>query len=545
MTAALAIWPLEGSHVVACDESGSYALDCWTDYLLVSTEQLELPANLGKTLPRRESGEHQALVNFADYVGELNIGGSRLRVSTPKLDAEGFDALLRDITARCASLPFDFRSPTFIPYERAALDERDLLYHAFVYLRWAMWWAKPNLVEVLATIESDPHRMLVRETIDSPLWAVRSVGPAMLEDALRSAGRWQELPTGSQAAQFPLARRVAGLCGRAAVPTSLREHVAKTTLDTPENRFVRYFVEFLGELLDRLVERLGRGGVVEKRIVAEATTLRRELGERTHRGFLREVGTMTVFPASSQVLQRRSGYRELLSHYLALMLAARYPISGADLTRLMESKQASLLYEYWTFFEMADLLRALVGEPLEATTLVRSDELTTQVPENEIRIRYPGDIELAYNRSFAGNLGGSYSVTLRPDITLDVGETRHFFDAKFRVERPPAPAASIDEAEELAVAASLPKGWFKAEDVRKMHTYREAIGGCPGAKAMPVGSVWVLYPGTEFVYFDQHQGRLHHLPESATRPQGVGAIPLAPGEGSGELESVVARLLQP
>ena len=160
----------------------------------------------------------------------------------------------------------------------------------------------------------------------------------------------------------------------------------------------------------------------------------------------------------------------------------------------MESKQASLLYEYWTFFEMADLLRALVGEPLEATTLVRSDELTTQVPENEIRIRYPGDIELAYNRSFAGNLGGSYSVTLRPDITLDVGETRHFFDAKFRVERPPAPAASIDEAEELAVAASLPKGWFKAEDVRKMHTYREAIGGCPGAKAMPVGSVWSL-PG--------------------------------------------------
>ena len=302
MTAALAIWPLEGSHVVACDESGSYALDCWTDYLLVSTEQLELPANLGKTLPRRESGEHQALVNFADYVGELNIGGSRLRVIQPKLDAEGFDALLRDITARCASLPFDFRSPTFIPYERAALDERDLLYHAFVYLRWAMWWAKPNLVEVLATIESDPHRMLVRETIDSPLWAVRSVGPAMLEDALRSAGRWQELPTGSQAAQFPLARRVAGLCGRAAVPTSLREHVAKTTLDTPENRFVRYFVEFLGELLNwhRGAPRAGGSGGEEDHSRGAGPTLRRELGERAPRGFLREVQNgEPVFPASS------------------------------------------------------------------------------------------------------------------------------------------------------------------------------------------------------------------------------------------------------
>ncbi len=135
---------------------------------------------------------------------------------------------------------------------------------------------------------------------------------------------------------------------------------------------------------------------------------------------------MQVFPASSQVLQRRSGYRELLEHYLALVLAARYPISGADLARLLEAKEASLLYEYWTFFVAADVLRDLIGEPLEAQTLVRSDDFSATVPENEIRLRYPGNVELAYNRSFGGNRRGSYSVTLRPDITLDVGAARHF-----------------------------------------------------------------------------------------------------------------------
>ena len=60
-----------------------------------------------------------------------------LREHARSWTARASTRLLREITARCASLPFDYQSPTLIPYERTALDERDLLYHAFVYLRWA------------------------------------------------------------------------------------------------------------------------------------------------------------------------------------------------------------------------------------------------------------------------------------------------------------------------------------------------------------------------------------------------------------------------
>ena len=208
------------------------------------------------------------------------------------------------------------------------------------------------------------------------------------------------------------------------MPASVREPRARATFDTPENRFVRYFLEFVTELLDRAAERFqfwdGAAGLLEAQLAEQAGLLRRQIEPWRRRAFLEDVGPMRVFPASSQVLQRRSGYRELLEHYLALVLAARYPISGADLARLLEAKEASLLYEYWTFFEAADILRDLLGEPLEARTLVRSDDVRTTVPENEIRLRYRGDVELAYNRSFGGNLRGSYSVTLRPDITLDV-----------------------------------------------------------------------------------------------------------------------------
>ena len=173
------------------------------------------------------------------------------------------------------------------------------------------------------------------------------------------------------------------------MPASVREPRARATYDTPENRFVRYFLEFVTELLDRAAERfraLGWGaGLLEAQLAEQAGLLRRQIEPWRRRAFLEDVGPMRVFPASSQVLQRRSGYRELLEHYLALVLAARYPISGADLARLLEAKEASLLYEYWTFFEAADILRELLGEPLEAQTLVRSDDL----PDDRARERDP------------------------------------------------------------------------------------------------------------------------------------------------------------
>jgi predicted component of viral defense system (DUF524 family) len=192
---------------------------------------------------------------------------------------------------------------------------------------------------------------------------------------------------------------------------------------------------------------------------------------------------------------------------------------------------------------MADQLRQLLGDPLEAQTLVRSTDLVTSVPENELRLRYCGEVELAYNRSFGGNLRGSYSVTLRPDITLDVGPVRHFLDAKFRVERRSQAETQGEAAEDEAIARVLPTGWFKAEDIRKMHTYREAIRGAAGTDARPVASVWVLYPGSETVYFDELLGRSSQLPAEGVALRGVGAIPLVPGEDPSQLGALVRRLI--
>ena len=92
-------------------------------------------------------------------------------------------------------------------------------------------------------------------------------------------------------------------------------------------------------------------------------------------------------------------------------------------------------------------------------------------------------------------------------------------------------------------AAPLGACPIKAEDMRKMHSDREAIGHRPGPGAKPVETVWVHYPGTELAFFDQERGRLKALPDDLLRPRGAGAVPLVPGESSALLTSLVERLL--
>jgi len=521
-----------------------YEISCWTDYVLASNGPLTLPNGLGRRLSQPEDDHQRYLVNFGDYIGRMSLPGMELLIRSSKLDAEGFDQLLQDISSHCSALPFDFNSPTFIPYERESLNEPDLLYHAFVYLRWALWSARPSLTELLAMVERDPHRTLVRDDVERPVWEARDITPRALELACSRPEGWRRVtrgadgPTGAFARSFPTARRISTL------PTELLQVEARVTYDTPENRFLRYFIELVRELSERVAERFdgpdGQAVLHDRNLAEDAQRMRQVAAQWMMSPFLSDVRPLRYFPASSQVLQNRAGYRELLRHYLAIILATRYPIETRDLQRLMETKSASLLYEYWTYFTLADALRPLLGDPVEAAQVTTDGDDSVYYRQG-VSIRYGDETELSYNRSFRGNGHGSYSLALRPDITLRRGSTLHLFDAKVRVDH-----FSVPEAEDFDVEAGIedrPKsaGWFKHADIHKMHAYRDAIGSCRGAES--VTTVWVLYPGTEFVFYDIRRGRLIALGEDAHEMSGVGAIPLTPGQPMDGLTETLRRLL--
>lgn len=524
----------------------AYELDCWSSYIFISDEVLDLPPLVSSERPGTEEGRYEYDVNFQDFIGVRHVGGERVRVTSAKLDDQGFDRLLADLTASVANLPFDFKVPTFVPHERVSVQSEDVLYHAFAYLRWAMFEAQPTLSELLARIAIDPHRQLVHCERTATLDRARRMGPREISRLASGQSSWRIIPSDNNLAATALAIRVKEMRGSAALPEHVRETIRVETVDTPENRFVKYFLSWLGGLTERIEVVLA--GSLDEATRDQAVRLRQETTRLSQAEWLNEVGEMRAFPANSQVLQRKHGYRELLAHYLSLVMASRYPIAGEDLRRILEVKSASVLYEYWVFFEVVRSVERAVGfPPTKGASADVSDQIRVHL-DHGVSVQFGPTIEVIYNRGFSGGSPkgkfGSYSLPLRPDVLLRVGEELYVFDAKFRVERAagwkPSNQAETEEAEMLAGESDDGVArWFKAADIHKMHTYRDAVRHGGG---LHVSSAWAIYPGNEFRFYSDMEGRvvLEGIPAEM---EGVGAIPLEPMGSRKSLDYVVSTML--
>lgn len=531
---------------VVPDAGGTYRLRCWHSYRLHCSQDPHLPDGAGSCFQPSDQSEWIAEANFGDFIGTLPLLGRTLSVSSPKMDEAGFRRLLEEVVERAAGLPFASNTPALLPFEPAGLTEPRVLYHAFVYLRWALQRGRPTLDQSFQTIAHDPHRALVREQRSSTLWDARSVSVASMARAV-AGSEWVPIPDGHTLGRAPLVMAVAEATGRPRAPLRIDESIVRATRDTPENRFVRYFLGVALEVVRR-VERLlvlnrEKHGWSDERLLEDAARMRRQLHRLSCSGFLADVGEMQHFPISSQVLQRREGYRDVLQHYCALVAASRVSVLGADMTRLLETKAASTLYEYWCFFRLADEVERLLGPPRRANTFIDSDDWQVALREG-IAIDFPGGVRLAYNQSYGGDLGGSYSVTLRPDITLTVGDQLHFLDAKFRLQSIPAATIDSDPIDDEKQTIGL-GGWttFQRGDIHKMHAYKDALGARKGRPRQQVRSVWVLYPGDDTAFFSETGGRVGSVPDRFEDLLGVGALPMRPGSEPVELQSALRTIL--
>ena len=161
-----------------------------------------------------------------------------------------------------------------------------------------------------------------------------------------------------------------------------------------------------------------------------------------------------------------------------------------------------------------------------------------------ITIDFPQDATLSYNRSYGGNLAGSYSVTLRPDVTLAVGDELHLLDANFRLQS--IGAATIDSAaddDEVQVVGLRQWTTFQPSDVHKMHAYKDALGAQRGQQRQEVRSVWALCPGGATAFFSETAGRVGVVPHRREDMIGVGALPMQPGREPEELRRALGSML--
>lgn len=448
------------------------------------------------------------LLNFGNAVGRYRTGPlGTLHVRSGKWTEAHYARMLEDISSQSLALPFQAGAPSAVPFARTELDNPQVLYHAFVWLRHAVLEQEHSpLLGALRALLQDPHRVMAREERLVPADRAVNLSDRGMADVLSGVRPLCRLGPGN------------GFGKDALFPVEVAESVGRLNLDTAENRFVKAFLASCGYILDALRRRLDDGGALALRVHRDCSAIEGELAQILRHRMWGEVGAMRQFPSASTILQRRPAYREILRHHLLLRgTSSALPLSFKEVEQMLEVKDIAKLYELWSAFAIVQAVSEHLGPPRRAFR-PRQHELGATLNYG-LLVTWHDGTELAYNPAYthkAGFHGTSWSRKFSPDVVLQVpgGSSAglHAFDAKFRL---------------FGQAA-------KVDDLNKMHTYRDAISN--------LRSAWVIYPGIHFRFWPTECGCGWPI-EAGHTIRGVGSVPAVPGGPTVALANLIGTIL--
>lgn len=451
-------------------------------------------------------------LRFDNIVGLVNILGVTYDVRSRKLldNADGntqFQTLLDEINGIARSLTFKFTG-TAHSHREAEHDYHQNLLEVFDYY-YQLTFGYPvtdNLDALLNQCIRQPHTAYQDISVNVPLRSSKKPAPAFFTQ-LSKRSEWAKITAGHGMANSTIAQRTHARTGNYLLPLTVTEKQHVPTLNTLENRFIKFFLEDMAALCLRILN-----GRFEGEIKNKATRLHHKLLTLLRQPFFNGLIRLSFIPGSSSVLLKKSGYREIYYHFVQSKFSFR-PIL-ADVRKQAQRpglKNIATLYEIWVFFKIAAGLfpNTLIRETFHGRVLKNGSFIGSYSWE-------ANNARLSFNQSFTQTNGGSYSVTLRPDVSLFRNGRLYLFDAKYKFN-----TIVEDEDQLLRIV--------KAEDIHKMHAYIDAI---PAAQ-----SAIVLYPGTSYIFYDKAAGRLEET-RPLNRLNGVGALPLLPNHPSHHLTSL-------
>lgn len=522
-----------------------------------------------KWFSRKIDGRCSGEFSVGNYLGTAWIRvdevSLRFDVIPRKLDFETeYKSMLESIAKVANTLLLEWNSPTTHPLTSDWSRSSESLLEQFLFVRHFL--GAKELDYCLEMIVRRPHTSLASDEEWVPA-AVADLS-ALVPDPIGAGRTWRvnEDKTGFV---------IGGLSAE-----DVRQRRKYATTDTMPNRFVRFALEEFRELCDEVARRfaVGRGTAY-----LEASALRDQLDAALQEPVLRSASKLLQVPTSNIVLQRREGYLQVFKAWWASNVASALHWPGLFDAYDGTNRNVAVLYEYWLFFVLRDLL---LGElrfvPVaDSDTDFSSPCISSGATGLRVNLRRGaasgeafrssagrGDnlrAHLYYNRSFSFSsdvcdAATSYSRRFIPDYTLAVFTEEHprmersmheaeqeaakrgrlrfvHFDAKYRVEKPSDVFGAGDSDGLVGPENGSPlyhqSNWsgYVPEDLLKMHTYLDAIRGACGC--------FVLYPGTG----DVKQFQMYHelLP-------GVGAIAVKPAYRDGAAVALgsdnLARMLE-
>jgi len=440
------------------------------------------------------------------YVGTLTIevlrlpdragcGEFKVEVRSRKASYRSdYRLMLEGITERCTDLLFYYDAPVTHPFTPDYLTDPQTLYQRFAFVN--------------AVLTSRAFEIAFQKIIRSPItkWAEDDI-----ERDVRNAGR----PDRNTMAQMVKRgnRMVLPNCHilkkrLGSVPSRVMVHSKTDSVDTPENRFVKHALEVFAGFVMHI-----KGIAPESsRFYSEIILLENHLNQMLSAPLFQEVGKPVRLALNGPGLVRKEGYKQVLRVWLMFDLAARLVWRGGDDVYHAGKKDVAVLYEYWLFFELLDVVKSVFAiEPAHISDLVKPTRngLGLQLKQGR-HLPVSGvfdagsrklNVEFSFNRSFSGQndypQAGSWTTGMRPDFTLSIwpagvsqmqAETEELivhihFDAKYKVES----VAGVFGEDEAVLLENQNQPDVNRDDLLKMHSYKDAIRRTAGA--------YVLYPG--------------------------------------------------
>lgn len=480
--------------------------------LRVQANRVVKPSSIRPTIGRIDTGVETGLLQLVleDDRSNTPVARGAVEVLSTKIDyRQDYRGMLSFIADECSELLFDIRAsgrmrlaPRFKPGTYNLQRQLEFL---------AAELTSRSFVAALQRVIAMPHQKLQGQWEEQGVPRLRKGGRDLARQ-IGSARSRTAIPSQSAAAQTMRALGIA----TPSLPRAVSVRRQVESLDTPENRFVKYVLTHFRDFLKR-IELVLKGSVAEdrQRLVRTVLHLQEQLNAALSVDLFKGVSAPNILPLGSPVLQRKGGYREILLAWLKFDLASELVWKGGEDVYGAGKRDMAALYEYWLFFQLLRLFRdkfELASPPARSLFEHTESGLNLRLRVNEplgiegrclrhtrrlnVRFHY----NLTHERSDSRNGPGSWTRRMRPDFTLsfwpadfrlEEAESQELavhvhFDAKYRVES--ITELFGDGAEDLnEEKAEQKRGNYKRVDLLKMHAYRDAIRRSEGA--------YILYPG--------------------------------------------------
>lgn len=315
----------------------------------------------------------------------------------------------------------------------------------------------------------------------------------------------------------------------------------ENTVNTRENRFVKYTLHVLGKKFREIFGELSNLPTVmdaEERKMLEGYLITFKRMETS--SFFRKVGEFEGFRQESGILQQRTGYAQIYKAWLML----KNSLDLVEGQTNIGTKQIWELYEIWCFLVMKRLIAKVLDLDWNKSEHVREDkskmlntivksEMTHVIEFDNVK---NGDlVRLEYQHTYNRRTKEFTTSTTeqRPDIVVTIKKKDGFvltylYDAKYRVQDD-AKDGELDEGVTVDVADyPLP------DAINQMHRYRDAIYYSmktdvrPSAKEIIGG--YILFPGR--VEGDEIYNRYFY---KSIKNVNIGAFPLLPSTDENDI----------